>query len=452
MSLIERSFRERMILVGVAIPPVSLEEAEAGIDELARLVDTAGADEAARVLQRRDRPDPATYVGKGKAAELHELSEAVDADTVVFDDVLTPGQQRNLEKILGRTAIDRTAVILDIFAQNAHTQEGMTQVELALLRYRLPRLRGKGGTLSQQAGGIGTRGPGETQLEVDRRRLLKRMTRLEADLSQLTKTRRTQRKGRQRSRLRTVSLVGYTNSGKSTLLNRLTDAGVLVEDRLFATLDPRTRRLDLPGGEAVLCSDTVGFVRKLPHELVEAFRSTLEVVAESDLLVHVVDASAPDLQGQIDAVRRVLGEIEADGVPELLAFNKVDRLVPDPARAEPAEGAWAGRGSPAKTTSAADLVAANPGSVAISALTGAGIEDLLVAVSDRLRALDRVIELFVPYDRGDIVAAVHREGEVLVESHEVSGTRLRARLDDAGLAVARPFLVAERDPGSNFVQ
>ncbi len=430
MSLIERSFRERIVLVGVAVPPVSLDEAEAGIDELARLVDTAGADEAARVLQRRDRPDPATYVGKGKAAELHDLSERVDADTVVFDDVLTPGQQRNLEKILGRTAIDRTAVILDIFAQNAHTQEGMAQVELAQLRYRLPRLRGKGAKLSQQAGGIGTRGPGETQLEVDRRRLVRRMTRLEADLRQLTKTRRTQRRGRQRSRLRAVSLVGYTNSGKSTLLNQLTDAGVLVEDRLFATLDPRTRRLDLPGGEAVLCSDTVGFVRKLPHELVEAFRSTLEVVAESDLLVHVVDASAPDAEGQIEAVRRVLVEIEAADVPELLAFNKVDR-VRDPA-------------------AVTRLMSAHPGSVAISAMLGDGVDDLLVALSDRLRALDEVVECFVPYDRGDMVALVHREGEVLVETHEEAGTRVRARLDGAALAQLRPFLVSVGAPEPPF--
>ncbi|MGH9128509.1 MAG: GTPase HflX [Acidimicrobiales bacterium] len=443
MSLIERSFRERIVLVGVAIPPVSLEEAEAGIDELGRLVDTAGADEAARVIQRRDRPDPATYVGKGKAAELHELSEAVDADTVVFDDVLTPGQQRNLEKILGRTAIDRTAVILDIFAQNAHTQEGMAQVELAMLRYRLPRLRGKGSSLSQQAGGIGTRGPGETQLEVDRRRLVQRMTRLEADLSQLTKTRRTQRRGRQRSRLRAVSLVGYTNSGKSTLLNQLTHAGVLVEDRLFATLDPRTRRLDLTGGETVLCSDTVGFVRKLPHELVEAFRSTLEVVAESDLLVHVVDASAPDAEGQIEAVRRVLTEIEAGDVPELLAFNKSDRM----AAAGP-DGVGSGADGIGR------LLEAHPGSVAISALTGAGIDGLLRAVSDRLRALDEVVECFVPYDRGDVVAAMHREGEVLVEAHEEGGTRIRARLDGAALGLVRPFMVpaSEGAPASEDSQ
>jgi GTP-binding protein HflX len=275
MTLIERTFREKIILVGVARSGSMLEETEAHLDELALLVGTAGADVAARIVQRRDTPDPATFIGKGKAEELRELSLAVDADTVVFDDELSPAQQRNLEKLLGRTAIDRTAVILDIFAQNAHTLEGKAQVELALLRYRLPRLRGRGKGLSQQAGGIGTRGPGETQLEVDRRRLLRRMTRLEVELRELTSNRRLQRKSRRRSRLQSVSLVGYTNAGKSTLLNRLTGAGVLVEDRLFATLDPRTRRLDLPGGESVLRSDTVGFVRKLPHQLVEAFRSTL---------------------------------------------------------------------------------------------------------------------------------------------------------------------------------
>ena len=424
MSLIERTFRERIVMVGVAMPPTGVAEAEAGLDELALLVDTAGADEAARVLQRRDAPDPATYVGRGKAAELHRLSESVDADTVVFDDELTPAQQRNLERILGRTAIDRTAVILDIFAQNAHTQEGKAQVELALLRYRLPRLRGKGKALSQQAGGIGTRGPGETQLEVDRRRLVRRMTRLESDLRQLSRTRKTQRRARQRSRRRSVSLVGYTNAGKSTLLNQLTDAGVLVEDRLFATLDPRTRRLDLPGGEQVLCSDTVGFVRKLPHQLVEAFRSTLEVVSESDLLVHLVDGDAPDPEAQIDAVRAVLAEIGAADVPELLAFNKAD--------VAPAAG---------------KLAASHAGSVAISALTGAGVEDLLTAVSDRLRSLSRAIELVVPYSRGDVVAALHREGEVLVEAHEESATRLRARLDPADAARFDEFLVDARPDG-----
>ena len=427
MSLIERTFRERIILVGVAIPPVSMEETEEHLEELARLIDTAGADEAGRVLQRRDAPDPATYIGKGKAEELHQLSLAVDADTVVFDDDLTPAQQRNLEKILGRTAIDRTDVILDIFAQNARTQEGKAQVELALLKHRLPRLRGRGKQLSQQAGAmgggaakapIGSRGPGETQLEVDRRRLLKRVTKLEAELKQLSKTRRTQRRARRRSRLSTVSIVGYTNAGKSTLLNALTEAGVLVEDRLFATLDPRTRRLDLPGGESVLLSDTVGFVRKLPHQLVEAFRSTLEVVEESDLLIHVVDATAADPEGQIDAVRRVLEEIGAASVPEVLAFNKAD-VTPEAKR----------------------LADRYEGSVVVAAATGEGIDRLLETVGDRLRARSRLIELVVPYDRGEILAAVHREGEVVTEEHEEAATRLRARLDAVGAERFKEFVV-----------
>jgi GTP-binding protein HflX len=418
VSLIERSFREKIILVGVTVPPESEEETERHLDELSLLVDTAGADEKARVLQRRDHPDPATYIGKGKAEELRDLSLVVDADTVVFDDELSPAQSRNLEKILGRTAIDRTAVILDIFAQNARTMEGKAQVELAQLRYRLPRLRGRGKALSQQAGGIGTRGPGETQLEVDRRRLVRRMTKLESELRQLTDQRRLQRKGRRRSRLATVSLVGYTNAGKSTLLNRLTDAGVLVEDRLFATLDPRTRRLALPGGESVLLSDTVGFVRKLPHQLVEAFRSTLEVVTESDLLVHVVDCAAPDPEEQIEAVRSVLSDIGAGGVPELLAFNKAD-----------------------VSREAKRLAERYPGSVMISALTGEGIADLLAVIGDRLRALMEVVALRVPYDRGDVLAAVHREGEVLIETHEDDSTYLEVRVDGAGAARFKEFEV-----------
>jgi GTP-binding protein HflX len=418
--MIERSIRERIVLVGVVMPPNSPDDVEASLDELALLVDTAGADVVGRVLQRRDSPDPATFVGKGKAQELHELSEVVDSDTVVFDEELSPAQQRNLEKILGRTAIDRTDVILDIFAQNARTQEGKAQVQLALLRHRLPRLRGRGKGFSQQAGGIGTRrGPGETKLEVDRRRILRHITKLEQDLKQLTATRRTQRKARARSRLRTVSLVGYTNAGKSTLLNQLTDAGVLVEDRLFATLDPRTRRLQLAGGEAVLLSDTVGFIKKLPHGLVEAFKSTLEVVAESDLLVHVVDSSAPDPDAQIAAVHAVLHEIGAAEVPELLAFNKADI-----------------------TREAKRLTENHAGSVSQSAVTGDGVDSLLSAIGDRLRALADVVELVVPFDRGDVVAAVHREGEVLTEQHEDDGTRLRARLDSAGTARFREFVVS----------
>ena len=423
MTMIERTFREKIVLVGVAIPPVSVDEVDAHLDELALLIDTAGADVLERIVQRRPAPDPATYIGKGKAEELHEICLAVDADTVVFDDELSPAQQRNLDKILGRTAIDRTDVILDIFAQNARTQEGKAQVELALLRHRLPRLRGRGTQLSRQAGGgsggIATRGPGETQLEVDRRRILRRVTKLEQDLKELRQHRQLQRKSRRKSRNASVSIVGYTNAGKSTLINRLTDAGVLAEDRLFATLDPRTRRLKLPGGESVLLSDTVGFIRKLPHQLVEAFRSTLEEVAEADFLVHVVDASAAEPSEQIEAVHEVLRAIEADRIPELLVFNKADLAGPDAKR----------------------LVDQFPGSVLISAISGQGMDLMLQTLGDRLRALANVVELVVPYDRGDVVAAVHREGEVLVEAHEDNGTRLRARLDEAGASRFREFQV-----------
>jgi GTP-binding protein HflX len=425
VTLIERSFRERIVLVGVLSWPRTADEVDASLDELALLVDTAGADVVARVVQARPSPDPATYIGRGKAEELHRLCEEVDADTVVFDEELSPAQQRNLERILGRTAIDRTAVILDIFAQNARSEEGRAQVELALLRYRLPRLRGRGATLSQQAGGIGTRGPGETQLEVDRRRILRRINRLEAELRALASTRHTQRRARQKGALRSISLVGYTNAGKSTLLNALTDADVLVENRLFATLDPRTRRLELPGGELVLCSDTVGFVRKLPHQLVESFHSTLEVVAEADLLVHVVDASGPDPEAAIDAVRRVLVEIGAGEVPELYCFNKAD-LAPE---------------------AAAGLVARH-GGVACSGKTGEGIEHLLQAISEALRASDVTVELLVPYDRGDVLAALHRSGEV-VERHDADGTiEIRARLDEAGRRRFSAFLRRPFAPGT----
>jgi GTP-binding protein HflX len=424
VTLIERSFRERIVLVGVVTWPRRLDEVEASLDELSLLVDTAGADEVARVLQSRDTLDPATFIGRGKAEELHLLCEKVDADTVVFDDELSPAQQRNLEKLLGRTAIDRTAVILDIFAQNARTDEGKAQVELALLRYRLPRLRGRGGSLSQQAGGIGTRGPGETQLEVDRRRIMRRITKLESELEQLEGTRRTQRRARRRGAQRSVSLVGYTNAGKSTLLNALTDADALVENRLFATLDPRTRKLDLPGGQVVLCSDTVGFVRKLPHQLVESFHSTLEVVADTDLLVHVVDASAANPEDQMEAVRSVLHEIEADAVPELVAFNKADRAPADAAR----------------------LVRLYPGSVAFSGLTGEGTPELLAAIADALRSSDKTVELVVPYDRGDVLAALHRAGEVIEQRDVGEVLEVRARLDEVARRRFAPFAAARREP------
>jgi GTPase len=426
VALIERAFREKIVLVGVTIPPESVEDTENSVDELSLLVDTAGADEVGRVYQRRQSPDPPTYVGKGKAEELREVALATDCDTVVFDNELTPAQQFNLEKLLGRTAIDRTAVILDIFAQNAHSQEGMAQVELAQLRYRLPRLRRRAGALSQQAGGmsaggarIGTRGPGETQLEVDRRRIVRRIHRLEGDLREIERHRTTQRRAQRRGQLAKVVIVGYTNAGKSTLLNRLTDAGVLVEDRLFATLDATTRRLGLPGGETVLLTDTVGFIRKLPHQLVEAFKSTLDVAVDADLLIHVVDAGAPDPAGSMAAVRDVLVEIGADHVPELLAFNKSD-LAADAAKR---------------------LVDVYEGSVAVSAVTGEGIDRLLATVGDRLRSLATVVELVIPYERGDLLAAAHRAGEVLYEEAGEGGMHLRGRFDDATIGRFREFVV-----------
>jgi GTP-binding protein HflX len=419
-GLIERTFRERIVLVGVTLPGETNDDTEAALDELALLVDTAGADTVDRVIQRRAKPDSATFIGKGKAEELRAIADSADADTVVFDDELTPTQQANLTKVLGRTAIDRTAVILDIFAQNAHSQEGRAQVELALLRYRLPRLRGRGKDLSQQTGAIGFRGgPGETQLEIDRRRILRRIQKLERDLREITHHRRVQRKARRKARLPTVAIVGYTNAGKSTLLNRLTDAGVLVEDRLFATLDTTTRRLTLPRGEQALVIDTVGFIRKLPHHLVEAFKSTLEVVAEADLLVHLVDATATDPEGNIDAVRTVLGEIGAAEVPELIVFNKTD-LVEGPEQTK-------------------TLVERHPDSVAISARTGEGIEELLSVLADRLHQRTQVLELLVPYERGDALAAAHRLGEVIREQAAEGGMLVRVRLDERGAAQLRPF-------------
>jgi GTP-binding protein HflX len=419
-TLIERTFRERIVLVGVTMGGQTDDETEEGLDELSLLIDTAGADEAARITQRRDSPDSTFYIGKGKVDELKEVCLALDVDTVVFDNELSPGQQYNLEKALGRTALDRTAVILDIFAQNAHTLEGKAQVELAMLRYRLPRLRrGAKAGLSQQGGGIGTRGPGETRLEVDRRRIMRRITKLEQDLVALRHTRQTQRKSRGRSGLASVVIVGYTNAGKSTLLNSLTRAGVLVEDRLFATLDPTTRRLSLPGGEPVLLTDTVGFIRQLPHGLIESFKSTLEIAAEADMLVHVVDASAVHPEQQITAVREVLAEIGADQVPEFIVFNKAD-LVDD----------WG-----------ASLVEGHQGAVAVSALRNDGLEVMMRRLADRMRAITQVTELLVPYDRGDILASIHREGEVVMSELEDDGMRIRARLSSASEGRLREFVV-----------
>ncbi len=419
-TLISREIKEKIVLVGVLFPGDTLDELERQLDELAELVKTAGAEVRGRVVQRRDRPDPATFVGSGKADELRELCLEVDADTVVFEHALSPAQQRNLEAILGRTAIDRTAVILDIFAQNARTPEGKAQVELALLEYRLPRLRRAGGSLSQQAGGIGTRGPGETQLEVDRRRLVQRIHRIKAELREVDRTRRVQRQGRARGRHREVTLVGYTNAGKSSMLNALTGAGVLAESRLFATLDPRTRQLALPGGETVLATDTVGFISNLPHELVEAFMSTLDSVRLADLLVHVVDGASEHAEEQIGAVRAVLEQIGAAEVPELLVFNKCDL----------AEGR------------ARELVARHPGSVWCSATTGENLPAVVGAIAAGLRAHDRAVTLRLPFERGDLVAAVHREGEVLSSRNEEGAVVLEVVLDEVGVARFAPWRVA----------
>ncbi len=410
VTLIERSFQERILLVGVATSGRERQMVNDQLDELASLVDTAGALVVHREIQVRERPDPATYIGKGKVDELAVLSESFDVDTVVFDDELTPGQQRNLEKVLGRTAIDRTAVILDVFAQNARSQEGKAQVELALLRYRLPRLVGRRTNLSQQVGRIGTRGPGETKLEEDRRRIQERIGQLRRELAALERQRRLQRKSRLHGRNSQVALVGYTNVGKSSLLNALTGADVVVEDRLFATLDPRTRRLKLPGGETILLADTVGFIRKLPHQLIEAFRSTLDAVAEADLLIHVVDASSVHALDQMREVRATLAEIGASEVPELVVLNKIDL----------------GYASD-------DL----PDGIAISVTSGEGVNNLLAVVGDRLRALNRVEVFRVPFDRGDILAEIHREAEVLSEENQEDGIEVRVRADDAARALLR---------------
>ena len=398
---------EPAVLVGVALSGHDLAEAEASLEELERLADTAGAEAVASVLQRRDTPDPATYIGGGKAQEVKDTAGSHSARLVIFDDDLSPAQQRNLEELVDRRVVDRTTLILDIFAQRASSAEGKVQVELAQLRYQLPRLRGKWTYFSRLGGGIGTRGPGETQLEADRRRVRDRISRLERELAHLDRGRATKRKGRRETGLVRLALVGYTNAGKSTLLNALTHAGVPAENRLFSTLDPIVRRLTLPSGQPVLLSDTVGFVRKLPHHLVEAFKSTLEEVAEADLLLHVVDATSPEPAAAIAAVREVLVEIGAATVPELLILNKTDEVDP-PTR----EGLQSSTGA----------------SVAISARHGEGLDELLATIERRLASLLVEMELRVPLDQGDVVSRAYDEGEVTEVRHEPDGTWMRVRL------------------------
>ncbi len=371
-------------------------------------------------MQRRTRPDAGTFVGKGKVLEVAEMVKAQGADTVIMDDELSPGQLRRLEELVDAKVIDRTALILDIFAQHATSREGKAQVELAQLNYLLPRLRGWGESLNRMGGGIGTRrGPGETKMEVDRRRIRRRITRLHRDLAEMAKTRDVKRRGREQAGLPGVALAGYTNAGKSTLLNRLSGAGVLVEDKLFSTLDPTTRRLDLPAGRSVTLTDTVGFIAKLPHDLVEAFKSTLEEVALADLVVHLVDAAQPDPVAQVEAVRKVLTEVGAGDVPELLVLNKGD-LVDDLSRAR--------------------LMRQFPGAPLISAATGEGIDELLIEVAARLPHPDVYLTAVLPFQRGDLLDRAYREGEVLEVEHRPEGTRLVVRAPAALARALEPFV------------
>jgi GTP-binding protein HflX len=422
---------ERVVLVGVWTEG-TVTDAENSLTELAALAETAGSQVLEGVIQRRGRPDPATYVGRGKVDELGSVVESSGADTVICDGELSPSQLRNLEQRTKVKVIDRTALILDIFAQHAKSKEGKAQVELAQLEYLLPRLRGWGEALSRQTGGsgrgggagggVGLRGPGETKLETDRRRIRTRIARLRREIKGMRTVRRTMRASRVRNSIPAIAIAGYTNAGKSSLLNRLTGAGVLVEDALFATLDPTTRRAETPDGRVYTLSDTVGFVRHLPHQIVEAFRSTLEEVAEADLVVHVVDGAHPDPEEQVRAVREVLAEVGADALPELLAVNKVDAA--DEETLLRLKRTW-------------------PEAIFVSARSGLGIEDLRAAIEERLPVPAVELLVVVPYDRGELVDRVHRRGEVLSASHTERGTELHVRVDQALAAELAPFAHAE---------
>ncbi|HEY3318707.1 MAG TPA: GTPase HflX [Coriobacteriia bacterium] len=413
---LHREFEDRAILVGVDYGrrEWGLEES---LDELARLVDTAGARIVGRVSQRLEKPNPKTFIGAGKAGEIERLAESERATLVVFDDDLTPSQQSNLEDVItGAKVIDRTALILDIFALHAVSNEGKLQVELAQMEYMLPRLRGLwrhlektggGGMGTVGTGGVGTRGPGETQLETDRRLVRKRIQALRRELAHVSANRETQRHARERSGVYRVALVGYTNAGKSTLLNKLTGAGVLAYDRLFATLDSTTRRLELEDGRAVTLTDTVGFINKLPHGLVEAFKSTLDEVREADLLLHVIDAGHPQMREQMRAVNEVLGEIGAADEPQLLVFNKTDAV--------PADGLERVRGR-------------FPRAAYASGLTGEGLDALRERIGEEAARGARLLELLVPYTRGDLVQLAHESGQIVREEHTGDGTRLAVRV------------------------
>lgn len=413
---------QRAFLIGVQLPGMRAEVEERSLDELALLTDTAGADPVDRELVRRDRIDPATFIGSGKAEELASLTMVLEVDVVIFDQALSPAQQRNLQGIFHCDVVDREALILDIFAQHATSRVGAIQVELALLKYNLPRLRGKGTELAQQRAGVGTtmRGPGETKLETDRRRVLARIAKLEKQLKESAGHRETQRKQRRRTQIPQVSIVGYTNAGKSTLLNALTDAGTLVQNQLFATLDSTVRRLELPDSRPVVIADTVGFVRRLPHHLVEAFQSTLAEATQSDLLVHVVDGTDDDPAGQIEAVEEVLQEIAASDVPQVLAINKIDAL--DERAVTRLRNLW-------------------PDAVLISARRGQGLDQLQAAIADMLSHDLTTLTLSVPYDRGDVVAAAHRVGEVVQEKHDADGTILDVRVPEREIGHFDEFVI-----------
>ncbi len=397
---------ERCVLVGLDTPRNPW-PAEESLEELARLAESAGAVVCGRIVQARDHPDSATFVGRGKVEELKELIQNEEAELVIFDDELSPAQARNLERALDVKVLDRTQLILDIFAQRAKTKEGKLQVELAQLRYLLPRLAGIGATLSRLGGGIGTRGPGETKLEVDRRRIRSRMADLRREIEEVRRHRRVQREGRKAALSLVAALVGYTNAGKSTLLNALTGADAYADDRLFATLDPTIRQVSLPRGGTLLVVDTVGFIRKLPHDLVAAFRATLEEVTEADVLIHVVDLSSPDWYDQSRAVYDTLGELGALGKPIITAFNKVDLV--DRATVE-------------------GILARTQMSAAVSARTGDGLQKMLELVEEV--APDPLVRwaFVVPYAEAHVASWIHENGRVLKEEHLDEGIRLEALL------------------------
>ncbi|GAA1576027.1 GTPase HflX [Kribbella sancticallisti] len=405
---------ERVLLVGVWTEG-SAEDAENSLAELKLLAETAGSEVLDGVIQRRKKPDPATFIGSGKVADLRNLVASLGADTVIADGELAPAQLRNLEDKLKVKVVDRTALILDIFAQHAKSKEGKAQVELAQLQYMKQRLRGWGGNLSRQAGGrvgaagggIGGRGPGETKIETDRRRINTKISKLRRELKDMKGTRSTMRQERRRHSIPSVAIAGYTNAGKSSLLNKLTGAGVLVENALFATLDPTTRRTTTNDGRVYTFTDTVGFVRHLPHDIVEAFRSTLEEVADADLLLHVVDGSHPDPIAQIHAVREVLSEIGASDVPEIIVINKGD--LADPMALAP-------------------ILHRETGALVVSARTGEGIDKLRALVEASLPIPDVAVDLLLPYDRGDLVSRIHSEGAVDQLEHTADGTRLTGRV------------------------